>query len=92
MANPITYATKDDPPFLILHGDKDRVVLPEQGVFLYEALKNVGVKAEFKIIEGDDHFGASRNELGALSDALESNRAKINEMMDAFFDKNLKNK
>jgi acetyl esterase/lipase len=92
MANPMTYATKDDPPFLILHGDKDRVVLPEQSRFLYEALKNVGVKVELNLIENDTHFGASYNQPGAVSDALESNRAKIEEMMDSFFDKYLKNK
>ena len=73
-----------------MHGDKDRSVALEQSRFLYEALKNANVKAEFEIIEGEGHFGASYNQLGIISDGLEANRAKISEMMDSFFDQYLK--
>lgn len=38
-ANPITYITPDDPPFLIMHGDKDPLVPYNQSVLLYDALK-----------------------------------------------------
>ncbi len=38
-ANPITFVTKDDPPFLIVHGDKDRLVPISQSRLLCEALE-----------------------------------------------------
>ena len=31
-ANPITYVSKDDPPFLIIHGDQDKLVPYHQSV------------------------------------------------------------
>lgn len=57
-ANPITYVSKDDPPFLIMHGDKDNLVPYRQSELLSDALKEAGVPATFKIIEGAGHgFG-----------------------------------
>ena len=41
--NPITYIDKDDPPFLILHGDNDRTVPPNQSEALHTALTSAGV-------------------------------------------------
>ena len=57
-ASPITYVTKDDPPFLIMHGDKDPLVPLSQSQTFYDALKKVGVDATLKILEGAGHgFG-----------------------------------
>jgi acetyl esterase/lipase len=42
-ASPVTYVSADDPPFLIIHGDQDQVVPPEQSERLYEDLKKAGV-------------------------------------------------
>ncbi len=42
-ASPVTYVSADDPPFLIIHGDQDQVVPPDQSERLYEALKKAGV-------------------------------------------------
>jgi acetyl esterase/lipase len=42
-ASPVTYASADDSPFLIIHGDQDQVVPPDQSERLYEALKKAGV-------------------------------------------------
>src|SRR5688572_2270917 len=57
-ANPITYVSKDDPPFLIMHGDQDNLVPYQQSELLRDALKKAGVPATFKIIEGAGHgFG-----------------------------------
>ncbi|MDT4896298.1 MAG: hypothetical protein QOH25_1375 [Acidobacteriota bacterium] len=80
-ANPVTYVTKDDPPFLIMHGDEDQTVALSQSQLLYEALKAAGVDVTFNVIKGAGHFGVD-----GVS-PLESNFA---EMMDAFFDKHLK--
>src|SRR3989442_7306640 len=54
-ANPITFVSKDDPPFLILHGDQDDLVPPAQSVMLYEALKGAGVDAAYHVIKGRGH-------------------------------------
>ncbi|RPJ57230.1 MAG: alpha/beta hydrolase [Acidobacteria bacterium] len=54
-ANPMTYASSDDPPVLILHGDQDRTVLPSQSQLLHDALKNVGVKVRLGIVKGQGH-------------------------------------
>lgn len=56
--NPITHITPDDPPFLIVHGDRDPVVPLNQSELLFEALKKAGVSAHFHTIEGAAHGGA----------------------------------
>src|SRR5207247_3085072 len=54
-SNPITFVSKDDPPFLILHGDKDDLVPPAQSMMLYDALKAAGVDAAYHLIKGRAH-------------------------------------
>ncbi len=56
-ANPITHVSPDDPPFLIMHGDKDLVVPLEQSELLYVALQGAGVKSSLHVIEGCEHGG-----------------------------------
>ena len=54
-ANPITYATKDDPPFLIIHGDADPLVPHHQSELLDAALKNAGVPVTFYTVKSGGH-------------------------------------
>ncbi|RPI24107.1 MAG: alpha/beta hydrolase [Acidobacteria bacterium] len=54
-ANPITYVSPDDPPFLILHGDQDRTVPPNQSELLHDALKKAGVQVRLGIVTGAGH-------------------------------------
>jgi acetyl esterase/lipase len=54
-ANPITYVSKDDPPFLICHGDKDMLVPHNQSELLYDALKKAGVNVKFYTVKGGGH-------------------------------------
>jgi acetyl esterase/lipase len=54
-ANPITHVTKDDPPFLILHGDADRIVPLHQSRLLHAALEKAGVPSEFRVQAGAGH-------------------------------------
>lgn len=57
-ASPITYVSKDAPPFLIMHGDRDRTVPFNQSELLYEALKKAGVDVTFVPMKGAGHgFG-----------------------------------
>lgn len=56
-ANPITYVTKDDPPFLIVHGDSDPLVPHHQSELLEAALKEAGVPVTFYTVKGAGHGG-----------------------------------
>jgi acetyl esterase/lipase len=62
-ASPITYVTKDDPPFLIIHGDKDPTVPFNQSERLTKALKDSGVDVRFIKVEGGAHGGFQNPEL-----------------------------
>lgn len=75
--NPITYVSKDDPAFLIVHGDQDRTVPINQSQLLFAALKKAGVSAHFHTIKGAGHgqgFGGP----------------EIEPMVSAFFESHLK--
>ena len=54
-ANPIAYITKNDPPFLILHGDKDPLVPVAQSRILDEALKKAGNESTLVVVTGAGH-------------------------------------
>jgi acetyl esterase/lipase len=56
-ANPITYVKKDDPPFLIIHGDMDPLVPHHQSELLEAALKKAGVPVIFYTVKGASHGG-----------------------------------
>lgn len=56
-ANPVTYVTKNAPPFLIVHGDRDMLVPHHQSELLLEALRKAGVKAELVTVQGGGHGG-----------------------------------
>lgn len=55
LASPITYIDKDDPPFLIFHGAKDRVVPYCQSEILFEALQKAGVPCQFYLVPDGQH-------------------------------------
>lgn len=55
LANPISYVSKNTPPFLIFHGTKDPLVPHCESEKLYEKLQKEGVKSELVIIEGGGH-------------------------------------
>ena len=57
-ASPITFVSKAAPPFLIMHGDRDRTVPFNQSELLFAALKKAGVDATFIPMKGAGHgFG-----------------------------------
>jgi dipeptidyl aminopeptidase/acylaminoacyl peptidase len=58
-ANPITYVTQGDSPFLICHGDADPLVPHHQSVLLEAALKQAGVPVTFYTVKGAGHGGFS---------------------------------
>ncbi len=67
LASPITYVSSDDPPFLIVHGDKDPVVPVAQSREFHEALKAAGVNSTLHIVEGGGHGnGFNYREIGPM--------------------------
>lgn len=58
LASPTTYITKNTPPFLIFHGDKDPVVQYSQSIILESWLKLAGVENTFITVPGAGHGGA----------------------------------
>lgn len=56
-ANPISYISSSDPPFLIMHGDQDPLVAHGQSVILFDALRDAGVTAELYTVKGAGHGG-----------------------------------
>jgi acetyl esterase/lipase len=57
-ASPVTYVDKNDPPFLIIHGEKDELVSPNQSRLLSAWLSVAGVQNELIIVKDAPHFGA----------------------------------
>ncbi len=53
--SPIAFVTPDDPPTLLVHGDKDSLVPIINSQTIYEAFKKNRVKTDFVTIPGADH-------------------------------------
>jgi acetyl esterase/lipase len=56
-ASPVTYVDKNDPPFLIIHGEKDELVSPNQSRLLSAWLNVSGVQNELLIVKDAPHYG-----------------------------------
>ncbi len=54
-ASPITYASKDDPPVLMIHGENDSVVPVSQSEILLDALASVGGDANLIRVKNAGH-------------------------------------
>ena len=76
-ASPITYITKDDPPFLIIHGDEDATVPVSQSRLFATALKAAGVPPILDVVPGRGHGTGG---------------PRFDPMITSFFDKYLKGK
>jgi len=56
-ASPVVFVAPGDPPFLIMHGDRDPTVPLAQSQELYDALKAAGVNVALKIVPDAGHGG-----------------------------------
>ncbi len=56
-ASPVTYVDKNDPPFLIIHGEKDQSVPYSQSVLLSSWLKLSGIENQVFIVKDAPHYG-----------------------------------
>jgi acetyl esterase/lipase len=55
VANPIKYIHAKAPPFLIFHGNQDRMVSPSQTLLLHDALVAAGVRSNRYVVDGAAH-------------------------------------
>jgi dipeptidyl aminopeptidase/acylaminoacyl peptidase len=83
-ASPVTHASPDDPPFLIIHGDNDGVIEVEQSYLLNEALVAAGVPVQLVIVQNGDHS------LTALDGSAAPTPGEIWQMQLDFLAANLK--
>jgi acetyl esterase/lipase len=57
VASPVSYVDQDDPPFLIIHGEKDDMVSPRQSQLLSSWLTINNVDNELIMVKDAPHFG-----------------------------------
>ena len=83
-ASPTTHVTPDDPPFLILHGDRDPQVPARQSELLFERLGATGVPAELVIVEN------ARHGLEPVGGEIRPSEEELVEKVVEFFETNLR--
>lgn len=54
----LTRVSPQAPPFLIVHGDRDRIVPPAEGLALHDALARAGARSRFELLAGAGHEDA----------------------------------
>lgn len=65
-SSPTTYISKDDPPVLTLHGDRDALVPVQQAELLDKKMKAAGVSHTLMIFKGQGHgFGGEHQKKAA---------------------------
>ena len=69
--SPVSFVSKDDPPFLIVHGDADVIVPFEHATSLEKALHNVCVPVEVHVVKGGRHNVAGAGEPSSAKRATE---------------------
>lgn len=57
VASPITYLDKNDPPFIIYHGEKDNILSNKQSKLFSAWLTHFGVDNKITIVKDAPHFG-----------------------------------
>ncbi len=77
-ANPINYVSRDDPPFLIMHGMLDCLVPFLQSVMMHEALEAAGDDSTLILIPNGDHGGRAFDD------------QKVQQTVSDWLDKNLR--
>lgn len=84
LASPVTYVTSDDPPFLILHGEKDALVPIAQSEELLAKLQAAGVPAELARVANAGHG------FKPVGGTISPSRVEISQIITNFFEQTLK--
>lgn len=84
LASPVEFVTKDDPPFLILHGEIDDLVPMSQSETLCRALERAGADVRLVKVKNAGHgFGPS---------GIEPSLDELKKMVQDFFREKLENR
>jgi acetyl esterase/lipase len=83
-ASPISHVTADDPPFLLIHGERDTLVPYEQSQLMYDRLVEANVPAQLVIVQNAGHS------LVAPSGTATPTLSEINQIISEFLVKYLK--
>ncbi len=81
-ASPVNYVSRDDPPFLILQGDADKTVPPEQSQILHDKLKAAGVPSTLVMVKNGGHGLGGGN--------ITPTKPEMVKMIGDFFDDHLR--
>ena len=65
--SPIVHVSADDPPALLIHGDKDELVPLSNSKSIYEAFQQKNVKTQLIVIEGAGHGFTGDNAKRAMA-------------------------
>lgn len=58
-ANPLKYIQANAPPFILFHGNQDKMVSPSQSLILHDALVAAGVRSTRYVVDGAAHGNLS---------------------------------
>lgn len=76
LASPVVHVSKDDPPFLIVHGSADPLVPPSQSERLAKALADAGVSVKLEIVDGAGHAVVDKQTVALATKFFEANLKK----------------
>lgn len=76
-ASPLKYVTKDDPPFLFFHGNKDQLVGLHHSEKMTKALNKLNVPAELVVMEGEAHGWGGQKLLQTIDQSIQFFQEKL---------------
>ncbi len=77
LCSPLSHATKDAPPFLFFHGDRDPLVGIHHSQKLVKKLKDLGVSARLVTMQGEGHGWVGVKLLTTVAQTLEFLKEKL---------------
>ncbi|MEW6186521.1 MAG: prolyl oligopeptidase family serine peptidase [Thermodesulfobacteriota bacterium] len=80
-ASPIHHAAKGFPPTILIHGNADQIVSPNESFHMYQALNKAGAEVELHVFDGAPHAFDSLADFAKL----------CVQMMVLFFDRKVVN-
>lgn len=85
VASPLTHIRADAPPFLIFHGNRDRMVSPSQTLILHDALTGAGARSTRYVVDGAGHGDLAF--IGDKKSGLLWSTNKVMNLMLSFLDR-----
>jgi len=76
-ASPVSYVTNDAPPFLLFHGNADKLVPVDQSRRLATKLRSFGVPATIVELEGEGHGFSDANNQRSMKQMLDFLRERL---------------